>query len=220
MEGGFRVIADLSSLLFSMVIPRILAPGDAPFCGSPSPVLSLSRMKHLISCLLIAGTVGLCSCKKNNIIYITNGIAIENFDNSGTLLRPATGTVESDGYVLRINYESDQTAFNAVDDEHRYQPGNKPTSILVTALQPFDSTHPAGTSLNGYFINGPGTGSTCERILEEFPYTDDFNPTHVPDDLWLMVPPDNSGPFRFVVEMHFDNGIIARDTTTSVNLVQ
>jgi len=170
--------------------------------------------------LLVIISIALISCKRNSIIYLTNGILVENFDNNGSLLQPAGTSVENDCYVLRINYESDQTAFNAVDNDHRYRPGNKPTSILVTSLQAFDSTHPPGTSLNSYFINGPGIGSVCEQVVNDFIYTDDFNPTHVPDDLWLMVAPDNNGPFRFVVEMEFDNGVIVRDTTANITLIQ
>jgi hypothetical protein len=159
-------------------------------------------------------------CKRTTIVYYTTGITLTNFDNAGPFIHEASGTsVNDSSYVIRINYTSDQTAYYAVNDENTYEPGNKPTSIYVTSLQNFDSTHPAGSVLNDYFINGPGASWSTEQVVNDFLNTKDFYPTHEPDDLWLMVPPSFPGSYRFVVEMHFDNGVIASDTTSAITFV-
>jgi hypothetical protein len=119
-------------------------------------------------------------------------------------------------YVLRIGYKSDQTDFYAVNNEYSYHAANKATSINVTSLQDFDSLHLAGSTLNDYFINGPGADSRTEDVISDFADTKEFFPTHDPDDLWLMIPPALPGSFKFVVEMDFDNGVIVRDTTAAI----
>jgi hypothetical protein len=120
--------------------------------------------------------------------------------------------------VLRISYISDQAQFYTVNDNNTYAPVNKPVSIAVTSLQTFDAQHPVGTLLNEYFIAGPGINSTAEDVIAGFSNTQDYYPTHDPDDLWLMKPPANAGAYQFIVEMAFDNGTTVRDTSTSINL--
>jgi len=178
-------------------------------------------MKHFVNVLVFAVlSFAATSCKKNIITYYTTGITLANYNNAGPYIQAATGSsVNDSAYVIRINYISDQTAFYAVDNEDTYEPGNKPTSILITSLQNFDSLHPAGVSLNEYFINGPGMNSTAEDVVNNFLDTKDFYPTHEPDDLWLMKPPSSPGFYRFVIEMHFDDGVNARDTTSAITFI-
>ena len=160
------------------------------------------------------------SCKRDVITYYTTDISLSHYDNAGAYIKPASDTVDDSCYVLRINYTSDQTAYYAVDDRNTYAPANQPTSITITSLQAFDPGHPAGSSLNEYFIAGPGMRSTAEDVISNFMLTQDYYPTHDPDDLWLMQPPATPGSYRFVVEMDFDNAITVRDTTTPVILAQ
>lgn len=160
------------------------------------------------------------ACKRNVIQYYTTGISLGNYDNCGTYLQPASDSVGDTCYVMRINYISDQTAYYAVDDKNTYAIANRPVSIEITSLQQFDSLHPIGTVLNDYFIAGPGINSTTEDVVTGFANTKDYYPTHDPDDLWLMKRPENTGSFRFIVKMDFDDGAIVRDTTSAVNLVR
>lgn len=169
---------------------------------------------YLSSLLLIVSASG---CKRGVITYYTNGIVLANYDNCSDFIIAADGPVGDSCYVIRVNYQSDQTAFNGVNDNDTYEPGNLPTSVLIYSLQAFDGTHAAGSSLNEYFIAGPRAGATAEDIVTQFVDTKDFYPTHDPDDLWLMKPPATNGVYSFVVKMEFDNGITVRDTTT-VNL--
>lgn len=157
------------------------------------------------------------SCKKGVITYNTNGIVLENYDNCGDFIVPASGPVGDSCYVIRVNYQSDQTAFNGVNDNNTYEPGNLPTSIAIYSLQQFDSLHPAGSSLNSYFIAGPGIESAAQDIVTDFAETQDFYPTHDPDDLWLMKSPATNGVYSFVVRLDFNDGVVVSDTTT-VNL--
>ncbi|HTF04037.1 MAG TPA: hypothetical protein VK826_08425 [Bacteroidia bacterium] len=175
---------------------------------------------HWCTLCLCVLCVSLFSCRKNTISYLTTGIVLAHYDNCGPFLKPAGNSVGDTGYVLRINYTSDQAEFYAVNDNNTYELANKPVSIAVTSLQSFDATHPAGTSLNDYFMAGPGINSRTEDVVDGFANTQDYYPTHDPDDLWLQVPPENTGPYKFIVEMVFDNGITVRDTTTSINIVR
>lgn len=157
------------------------------------------------------------SCKRGVITYNTNGIVLENYDNCGDFIRPSNSPIGDSCYVIRVNYQSDQTQFNGVNDNDTYEPGNLPTSILIYSLQQFDTLHPPGSSLNSYFIAGPGSNSTAQDIVSDFAQTQDFYPTHDPDDLWLMKAPATVGTYSFVVRMDFNDGVVASDTV-SVNL--
>ena len=169
--------------------------------------------------MVLPGLLLAVSCKRDVITYYTNGIKLSNYDNSGSYLRAADVTVKDSCYVLRIDYTSDQSQYYTVDDDHRYEPGNLPTSIFVRALEAFDSTHPAGSLLNEYFIAGPGINSSVDDVVYSFQSTRDYYPTHDPDDLWLMVPPSSTGPFHFTVEMQFNDGVTVRDTTSIIYFV-
>lgn len=170
--------------------------------------------------LLCCITFAVSSCKRNTIHYYTTGISLSHYDNCGPFIRPAGNTVGDSGYVMRINYASDQTSYYSVDDNNTYALANLPTAIRIYSLQQFDTLHPAGTLLNEYFIAGPGIHSTAEDVVTGFPYTQDYYPTHDPDDLWLMKAPTNQGAYNFIVEMAFDNGALLRDTTSPINLVR
>lgn len=180
----------------------------------------LRSMNRFLRLLVFVGTfLFMSACKRDSITYYTVGIRLINYDNAGAFIQEAGTTVKDSAYVIRINYTSDQTAYYTVNADYTYQPGNKPTSIAVTSLQNFDGLHPAGSLLNDYFINGPGMDSRTEDIVYDFPVTRDYYPTHDPDDLWLMAVPSAPGPYRFVVEMSFDNGITVLDTTAAITFV-
>ncbi len=166
--------------------------------------------------VLVVALFFAASCQRGVITYNTNGIVLENYDNCGDFIIPSADTIGDSCYVIRINYQSDQTAFNGVNDNNTYEPGNLPTSIVIYSLQQFDSLHPAGSSLNSYFIAGPGLGSTAQDIVTEFAQTQDFYPTHDPDDLWLMKAPATTGVYSFVVRLDFNDGAVASDTTTVI----
>lgn len=170
-----------------------------------------------IRTLLLVCLLNIAACKRGVITYQTNGIVLENYNNCGDFIVPATTPVGDSCYVLRLNYTSDQTAFNGVNDNNTYEPGNLPTSISIYSVQQFDSLHPAGSSLNSYFIAGPRIGSVAEDIVNDFAETQDFYPTHDPDDLWLMKSPAANGYYQFVVRLDFNDGVVASDTI-GVNL--
>ena len=155
---------------------------------------------------------GLSGCRKE-YLYNTIGLETVSYDNSGAYLRPATGTVDSNAYVLRINYASDLADYMAVDDNNDYFSNNKPTAISVTTLMFFDSLHPANSSVADCFINGPGS-NTANDVVTNFNDTRTYYPNHEPDDLWLMQPPLNPGTYSFVVRMSFDDGVVLQDTAT------
>lgn len=172
---------------------------------------------------LFAFAVILCcflfSCNRNTFDYTIVDIKLAHYDNSGLYLTPAGSSVRDSAYVLRINYISDQTSYSAVDNSYSYDGLNRPTSIEITSLQTFDSLHPANSLLNDVFIAGPGIGSTVDDIVTGFLNTTVYYPTHDPDDLWLMKTPAAPGAYTFVVKMVFDDGRIATDTSTAINLV-
>ena len=176
-----------------------------------------ARMRFIVLFGLVAVLL-VSSCRKDEIDYITTGITLSHFDNGGTALLPASDTCGDTCYVLRINYISNLTAFYAVDSDHKYHFVNSPVSLEVSALEMFDSLHPAGSLLNDCFIAGPGIGSEAEDIIADFPNTKDYYPTHDPDDLWLMRRPLSTGPYHFIVKMTFDDGVICSDTSTVIKL--
>jgi hypothetical protein len=170
-------------------------------------------------CLLSLLLLSLVSCKRNTTTYFTTGIAVSNYDNcQAFIIEDDNDTIGDTCYVIRINYASDQTAYYSVDDNNSYGIANRPVSIAVTSFQNFDATHPAGTLLNDYFIAGPGINSTINDVVTGFEFTQDYYPTHDPDDLWLMQRPQSPGNYQFIVRMDFDNGVILRDTTEAIRL--
>lgn len=179
---------------------------------------SMMKKRSFIG-LFPAILVVLASCNNKEIDYTTIDIELENYDNSTAYIQPAGSSVSDSAYVLRIKYVSDQTGFYAVDDKNKYIGTNRPVSIEVRSLQFFDSLHPAGTLLNDYFIAGPGIGSSVNDVINDYPDTRDYYPTHEPDDLWLMKTPEFAGAFRFIVTMRFDDGKICTDTAAAINLV-
>ena len=168
---------------------------------------------HIVCCLYVI--TGLSGCKKE-FIYNTTGIYLQNYDNSGSYMIPAGSAVNGDAFVLRLMYTSDLTDYYSVDDNNDYHSDNNPTSISINCLQNFDSLHPANSSVADCFINGPGTTSV-QNVVDYFYNTQNYYPTHEPDDLWLMKAPAAPGTYSFVVRMVFDNGLITTDTST-VNL--
>ncbi|HEY6160562.1 MAG TPA: hypothetical protein VI112_05045, partial [Bacteroidia bacterium] len=90
-------------------------------------------------------------------------------------------------------------------------------SFTVSALQRFDSTHPAGTSLNEYFLAGSGTSvytlASSSSSLFSFPGKGKTS-WQYDQYVVLMQPPDSAGTYQFVVDAVFYPAHRLRDTLT------
>lgn len=84
--------------------------------------------------------------------------------------------------------------------------GNLVTNVLITCLQDFDPSHPAGVSLNNYFKELTYTPSTNLPSYTEVS-TAGFNKytkTYREVDFIMVQPPDHPGNYQFKVCLFFD----------------
>ena len=86
--------------------------------------------------------------------------------------------------------------------------GNRVTKILITCLQDFDPSHPAGVSLNDYFralTYSPSTNlpSYTEVLTANF---NKYSKTNNEVDFIMVQPPDHPGDYQFNVRLFFKNG--------------
>ena len=88
--------------------------------------------------------------------YDITDIKLYNVDNSDSLpVNATTGIVDAKAYAIGLQYTSKIPGSPSSDaDDNYFSPRNKVELVNIYSLSDFDSRHPAGTSLNDYFVYG------------------------------------------------------------------
>ena len=164
--------------------------------------------------------------------YVIVGVELFNEDNSGTAPVDVTSNgIPAKAYAMRLEFTSE--LLNTGDyhnDESYYSLQNPVKSFNVTSLSDFDNSHPAGTSLNNYFLYGQNTYKIS--VQDSIPYhvvrqsigsggsqwAQRSNTWKTSDHLLLMQPPVYYGNRSFVIDMIMKDYTRFTDTIT-VNLL-
>lgn len=164
----------------------------------------------LICWLFIAG------CSKHMPYYYTiGGMRLYNADNSGpSPVDAATSDVPAKAYAIRVEYTNLLKDTLAHDDESSYSLLYPVQVFTITSLTDFDSSHPAGSNLNSYFLipkifDASGGAGLAQKPPKSWTGN---------DYLWLMTPPTSLGNRSFVVHLETADHASFTDTIT-VNLL-
>jgi hypothetical protein len=159
------------------------------------------------------------SCRKYApSVYEVVGMRLSNCDNTGA--RPIDATTDSvpmNAYAIKITL--DQEMRKKSDDPESESGSNnedKLTSFELISLNDFDATHPAGTSLNAYFLSGLGASATIESLVSKGQIgSGSYNNSNAWTSekyLFLMTPPSTAAYQSFVLTMGFSDGRHLSDT--------
>lgn len=168
------------------------------------------------------------SCEGDiSLDYEFTDLSVENAENTGgaPVVSPLD-SISAASYVLRLNLfpvEVSRSRGRYLDAETPPRNINRPDSINITANLDFDMEHPAGTSLNDYFLilnhNYLHT-STLDDLYITNQYTYLFYDEPLPKyaDLLLMEMPEIEGDFIFTVYLELLDGTSFAQSTTLIRL--
>lgn len=179
--------------------------------------LNPGLMKQFLAFLIICCTIFLFSCRKYGYYhYRMIGLKAYNQDNSGRIpVDTNAAYLPAKAYCIRLEYSY---VYAGADDEvskteSEHVTDNNITDFKIYTLTDFDSTHPALSALNEYFLNSPavipGTGNRGEPDDPNRIYT-------VSRTLMMMKMPSSLGYRKFVIEAAIDNARVA--DTLSITL--
>ena len=170
--------------------------------------------------------------KEPDYLYKVTALSLHNVDNSGALpVAAVSGIVAAKAYCIGMDYTTAITGSTSGRDpnESGYSLYTQVTRFDISSTSDFDSQHPAGSSLNGYFYYGAyGTfvnakdsipGALAAHLLFAS-YRANLNVNSWPDTgyLVLMQPPASAylGSRTFVVRVAFADSTRFAD---SVNVI-
>jgi hypothetical protein len=166
--------------------------------------------------------------------FVIVGVDLYNEDNSGTApVEVTTGDIPAKAYAMRLEFTD--VLLNPDEyhnDESYYSLQNPVKSFNVTSLSDFDNSHPAGSSLNSYFLYGAHsykvsfqdsiryhiTQTSMGRGSFSYRNKPPANTWKINDYLLLMQPPAYFGTRSFVINMALKDNTSLTDTIT-VNLL-
>lgn len=179
----------------------------------------------------------LLSCSKySDYLYEVIDVKTDNADNTGNEpISLAIDSISKNAYAIQLEYTMTYKGTNGnhdVEYESSFKNEYSVSAFNVYSLENFDANHPAGTSLNEYFLVSQGspygqynssntitsiigTGNIGSGKLEENGGPSFSNWTSK-QFLILMQPPTNSGSYSFVVEITQTNNTTISDTTTII----
>lgn len=168
------------------------------------------------------------SCEGDiSLDYKFTDLTVENAENTGEM--PVVNTLDSipaAAYVIRMNLfpeEVSRSRGRYFDTETPPRNTNRPDSINVFANIDFNLEHPAGASLNEYFVifnHSYLNTSTLDDPYITNQYSHLFYEEPMPNyaDLLLMELPDESGDFEFTVYMKLADGTAFSKTTNLIRI--
>lgn len=172
----------------------------------------------------------LFSCREYaDSLYEVVDMDANNADNTNEPpILVTSDSVAKKSYAIHLEYtmlyrgvENDEVTN---PNENDFRNINTTTSFNVYSLNTFDSIHPAGSSLNDYFLVSSGSpyGSTntissiiIKNQIGKGEYSGDVLDTWKSDQyLILMQPPTLNGTYSFVVDIKQSNNNSLIDTVT------
>jgi hypothetical protein len=183
-------------------------------------ILILLPIVLLIMFSQIECSVSPCESVPNPSIKQTNWklIAIDDCGKAPVPVSANKAPLLSFG--LGIIYDSTPDAGNQAGFDCGFKPdisSGRVTKILITCLQDFDPSHPAGVSLNDHFrvrerTNPPSYNSIVIDVFNVYSY-----PMREVD-LVMVQPPDHPGDYQFHVNLYLDQ-TYKSDTTYSTPVI-
>lgn len=190
----------------------------------------MKRMLLLLSLGLFVWLVPGCS-KHAPWYYSITDLHIYNEDNSGAdPVDASTADIPAKAYAIRLEFTNQlYDSLSGHDDESSYYVLNGVKSFRITSLTDFDNLHPAGSSLNDYFLLGTQSAHVTvkDSLATHVGYIGVRNITQygTPPDSWtvnnylvLMKPPAFLGNRSFVIHLGFADNTNWTDTI-HVNLL-
>jgi hypothetical protein len=165
--------------------------------------------------------------------FVIAGVDLYNEDNSGTAPVEVTPSdIPAKAYAMRLEFTNVLLNPDEYHNDESYYSLQNPVKFFnVTSLSDFDNSHPAGSSLNSYFLYG--AHSYKVSVQDSIPYhlkqtnigRGVFRHASRPADTWktndyllLMQPPAYFGTRSFVINMLMKDNTSLTDTIT-VNLL-
>jgi hypothetical protein len=180
------------------------------------------------SLILLSLSIFFFNCEGDiSIDYEFTDLTVEHAENTGDVpVINALDSIPAAAYVLRLNLfpvEVSRGRGRYLDTETPPRNVNWPDSIHVTADIDFDAEHPAGTSLNDYFIifnhNYMHTSTLDElHITNQYSHLFYDDPLPKYADLLLMELPTETGNFAFTVYFELKDGTNYLKTTESIRI--
>jgi hypothetical protein len=179
-------------------------------------------MKNTLKIILFISVFCFCACSKHSpSVYEVVGMSLGNSNNTGEdPVDATTDSVPKQAYAIKITLNEVMRIKKEGDaQENGFINEDKLTSLNIFSLNNFDGTHPAGASLNSYFLTQLSTSSTIDAFISKGQigggkynggnYIDSWSTEQY---LYLMSPPGSAGSQSFVVEIGFSDGRSMSDT--------
>ena len=188
--------------------------------------------RHHTLLLLLAISISCYGCTKYSpYVYKVTAVHLVNVDNSGNSpLDDSTGPIATRAYGIHMKYTSQLYGpnKNADPDGGTYVLASPLTVFTIYSSTDFDSTHPAGASLNDYFLYGesfdqPSAPFSLDSALaggwvmstgQSFAQTGTSQPWESDNYLFLMQPPAAPGYRTFLVNIRFADNTQFTDSTS------
>jgi len=182
-----------------------------------------------ILCLPLILAIGGC-IKSAYFKYDITDIQLYNVDNTDSLpIHATTGIVDAKAYAIGLQYTSQIKGSTSSDaDENHFSLENKVDRVNIYSLSDFDGQHPAGASLNDYFLygttnyhgivqaNASDSISAVVRSARFFMTGTSFDGLNAPWTseayLLLMHSPDIPGYRTFVIDIAFADNTQFKDS--------
>jgi hypothetical protein len=194
----------------------------------------ISLAKILIGCMLISE--GPCSDNPFHA-YKHHSLSVFNLNNSGGQPAVANADVPKQAYGIRLAFTLEKIASKTLEGQMFSRcyadcgydpilhPADSIVSIAIVSNNEFDIDHHLGSDVSEYFrYLNYNKYLTIQELLKENENPDDlikdynFSSNQRTIDLLLLTPPQYASPFTFEVTVKLSNGIIMKETTSSINL--
>lgn len=172
---------------------------------------------------IAAVCVFLTSCHKHaSYYYRLTGLNLTNVDNSGDAPVVPKDSVSKKAYRFYADFNAHVVRVGPGLDnpnEAAFVNENNVTAVNISCLQQFNPSHPANTSLNDYFLTALSQGATISNLVR-YGFGSSATRNGETEDwidnksFYLMVPPDTTGNYTFVLQVDFEDGFHLADTTS------
>jgi hypothetical protein len=162
-----------------------------------------------------------CACSKHiPAEFEVVSMNLSSSNNTGETPYDANNdSIPKKAYVIKMTLDEEMRKKRGGDAQDNGSINeDQLTSLNISSLSNFDGTHPAGSSLNSYFLTGLNSSSTISEFISKGMigkgkydggnYLESWSSEQY---LYLMTPP-STGSQTFVVEVGFSDGRYLKDS--------